>query len=176
MKAVFNVKDCRAAVVLSGVLASLLLCSSASAGGLHIAASVGYMSAEPNGVDNDHGNFVGTATVGVEVLGLVLATIYAEFERTEMLDEGKWEDKKYDYSSDAAYLAVRTLGPVYAIGRVGYVKATFDPEIRTRVGKRDEAISVGVGYSVGLRNELLYTHIEHEGGGNSDMLSFLIGF
>lgn len=148
----------------------------AQAGGLHISASAGYLSTRQNGSDNDHGNFTGTATVGVEVLSLVLAKFYAEFERTKLLDEGEWGGEDYSYTSDGVFIAARTLGPVYAVGRVGFVKADFDPEMRSDQGERDKAITVGVGYSVGLRNELLYTHIEHEGGGETDMISFLIGF
>ncbi len=149
---------------------------SAFAGGLHLSGSIGYLSTEQNSIDNKHGNFAGTATVGVEVLGLVLGTVYAEFERTLLLNDGEWNNEGYEYTSDGLYLALRTAGPLYAIGRVGYVKAKFEPEIRSTVGKRDEAISMGVGYGLGLRNELLYTHIEHEGGGSSDIISFLIGF
>lgn len=148
----------------------------AHAGGLHLSASVGYLSTAQNSSDNDHGNFVGTATVGVEVLNLLLVKIAAEFERSKLLDEGKWDGQDFNYTADGAYLAVRTLGPLYAVGRVGFVKAKFSPEIREKVGKRDESISIGVGYGVGLRNEFLYTHIEHEGGGNTDSISFLIGF
>ena len=166
----------RLAAALLCLLASLSYSSAAQAGGLHIAASVGYLNTEQNGIDNSHGNFLGSATVGVEVLGLVLGTVYAEFERTKLLDEGDWNGQDYNYSSDGLYLALRTLGPVYAIGRVGYVKAEFDQEMRTVVGDRDEAISIGLGYDVGLRNELIYTHIEHEGDGVTDMISFLIGF
>lgn len=167
---------CRPLILAASCLLFTLMSPTATAGGLHISASVGYLSTEQKGSDNDHGNFSGTATVGVEVLGLVLATVYAEFERTQLLDEGEWNGEDYSYKSDGAFLAVRTLGPVYAVGRVGYVKAEFDPEMRAKAGDRDEAISVGLGYSVGLRNELLYTHIEHDGGGATDIISFLIGF
>ncbi len=154
----------------------LLFLVPAHAGGLHLSASVGYLATEQNGSDNDHGNFVGTATVGVEVLNLVLVKIAAEFERSKLLDEGEWGGRDFNYTADGAYLAVRTLGPLYAVGRVGFVKAEFRPEIREKKGKRDESISVGVGYGVGLRNEFIYTHIEHEGGGSTDSISFLIGF
>lgn len=158
------------------LLLMLTFGSTARAGGLHISASVGYLNTEQNGIDNEHGNFLGTATVGVEVLGLVLGTVYAEFERTKLLDEGEWNNQDYSYSSDGVFLALRTLGPVYAIARVGYVKAEFEKEMRTVVGERDKAISVGLGYDVGLRNELIYTHIENEGEGVTDVISFLIGF
>lgn len=148
----------------------------AAAGGLHLSAGIGYLGTEQGGRDNDHGNFAGTATVGVEVLGLVLGTVYAEVERTQLLNDGEWEGADYSYRSDGAYLALRTLGPVYAVGRVGFVKSKFDPELRSDGGDRDEAVSVGLGYSVGLRNELLYTRIEHDGGGSTDVISFVIGF
>ena len=158
------------------VFCLVLLVPTAHAGGLHLAAGVGYLNTEQNGSSNDHGNFAGTVTVGVELMGLILGTVYAEFERSELFDEGEWDGQDYGYSSDGVFLALRTLGPLYAVGRVGYVKAEFDPELRSSVGKRDEAISLGVGYSVGIRNELLYTHIEHEGGGETDVISFVIGF
>ena len=167
---------CRPLILVASCLFFALMNSTAKAGGLHISASVGYLSAEQTDNDSDHGNFAGTATVGVEVLGLVLATVYAELERTQLLGDGEWNGEDYDYKSDGVFLAVRTLGPLYAVGRVGYVKAEFDPEIRERAGSRDEAISVGVGYSLGIRNELLYTRIEHDGGGTTNTISFLIGF
>jgi|GEM_PF-2983688 len=175
MKFLFQ-RHVRRLVAILSCLLSLGYVNPANAGGLHIAASVGYLNTEQNGIDNSHGNFLGSATVGVEVLGLVIGKVYAEFERTKLLDEGDWNGQDYKYSSDGLYLALRTMGPVYAIGRVGYVKAEFDEEMRTVVGDRDEAISIGLGYDVGLRNELIYTHIEHEGDGVTDMISFLIGF
>ena len=97
----------------------------------------------------------GTATsvqIGYEFLDLALVDVSAELELTNSATKVEINNQEYGFSSKGIFAAARTIGPIYAIGRAGLISAEVD-------GSSDNgtAISVGLGFSTGLRWEVEYT-------------------
>lgn len=120
-----------------------------------------------------------SAQIGVEFLDLAAVDLAAELEVSQTLADGEFEDAptgaKADYTAQTvgAYISARTIGPIYAIGRVGYARTEIDID---GVGKNDESgasIGAGVGFSLGARTELELTQYDVDG---DDVHYLTLGF
>lgn len=98
---------------------------------------------------------VGTVQLGYEFLDLIAADIAAELELTSSLNDGEAGSDDYAYSSQGIFISARTLGPLYAIGRVGIVSAEIElDKAGTETDDTGTSVGVGIGFSTGLRWEL----------------------
>ncbi|MGM0564702.1 MAG: outer membrane beta-barrel protein [Pseudomonadota bacterium] len=123
-----------------------------------------------------------SAQIGVEFLDLAAVDLAAELEVSQTLADGEVEASgplgttaSTDYTAQTvgAYISARTIGPIYAIGRVGYARTEIDID---GVGKNDESgasIGAGVGFSLGARTELELTQYDVDG---DDVHYLTLGF
>lgn len=141
-----------------------LASQSAFAGGFNIGAKSGFYKVDPNnGSELDVKSVVPmvSAQIGYEFLDLTAVALAAELELGKTLSKVKFEDNEGDSFKASAtvmsgYLSARTIGPVYAIGRVGYSQTKLSlPEGSVKFKK--PAIGAGVGFSLGVRSEIELT-------------------
>ena len=129
-----------------------------------IGAKLGAVQIDTSGAaDYDYG-VQGSVQLGYEFLNLGLADIALEGELTTSITDaedsnGLIGDTSFD--STGLYASIRTAGPIYVIGRLGYVNG----EISTPTGSVDDSSvskGIGIGFSGGLRFEIEYTTYEVE--------------
>jgi hypothetical protein len=134
------------------VLFGAVYASSASAE-LLIGAKAGLVDYDVSGSDP---GVNGSVQLGYEILNLIAADIAIEGELTTSLADGEIIGQDVGFESTGVYASLRTAGPVYFIGRVGYA----DTEIEN-VDDSGTSMGVGVGFStLGLRWEVEYTTYE----------------
>ncbi len=140
-----------------------------------IGASLGVL--RPGGEHSDSTPAIaGSASLALEFLNLGVADIGATFEYTKGLSQAKLDNQDADVSARALWLSARTLGPLYVIARTGLVELELSPVVGGLSGERDPALSVGVGFSLGLRTELIYTRVDHDAGDATQWVSLMWGF
>ncbi|MEM7376236.1 MAG: hypothetical protein AAF460_01905 [Pseudomonadota bacterium] len=128
-----------------------------------LGASLGLM--RPGGESGDTTPaFTGSVSLGLEFLNLGVMDVGATFEYMEGLSDAEVGNRDTAVSAKAAWLTARTLGPLYLIARTGYIELDFDPATAGATDDRERALSVGLGFSVGLRSEILYTRVDHDQG------------
>lgn len=128
-----------------------------------LGASAGLL--RPGGVHNDTTPAItGSFSLGLEFLNLGVVDIGATVEYTTGLSEAEIDNRDTSIEARSAWLTARTFGPVYAIGRAGWLELELDPTNTGVSDQRDEAISVGLGFSMGIRSEIIYTRVEHDFG------------
>lgn len=144
------------------VLFGAVYASSASAE-LLIGAKAGLVDYDVSGSDP---GVNGSVKLGYEVFDLIAADIAVEAELSTSLTDGEIPvmGTSFDASLDTmgVYASLITAGPVYFIGRVGYVDAEIDIG---GVSFDDSGTSMGVGLgfsTAGLRWEVEYTTYEVE--------------
>ena len=139
---------------LSLLLLSLVLTPmTALADGLTIAAKVGPVLFDIDGADDTKN---GGINLSYEI-GAIFVDVAVEAEATTTLDKG---DDSTEITTGAAYLAVRTPGPFYFIGRAGVIK--YDVSTN-KVNENDTGESYGVGLGISfavVQVELEYTAID----------------
>ncbi len=118
----------------------------------------------------------GSGSIALEFLNLGVLDVGATFEYMKGISQAEVDNQDADVSAKAAWLTARTLGPLYVIARTGLIELELDPVAGGLDGSREKALSVGLGFSVGLRSELLYTRIEHDQGDSTHWLQLLWGF
>lgn len=108
----------------------------------------------------------GSVKLGFEVFDLIAADIAVEAELSTSLTDGEipFMGTSFDASLDTmgVYASLITAGPVYFIGRVGYIDAEVDVG---GVSFDDSGTSMGAGIGIstaGLRWEIEYTTFEIE--------------
>lgn len=136
------------------VLCSAVYAGSASAE-LLIGAKVGLVDYDTSSSDPAvNGSF----QLGYEILDLVAADIAIEGEISTSLVDGEIGTADAGFESTGVYASLRTAGPVYFIGRIGFVDAEIEG-----FDDSDTSMGVGVGFStMGLRWEVEYTTYEIE--------------
>lgn len=112
----------------------------------------------------------GGGSLGLEFLSLGVVDIGATLEYTKGLTDADLDNVDTAVETKAAWLTARTLGPLYAIARTGLVEVDYNPRVSGIDNGRESALSVGIGFSVGLRTEILYTRVDHEQGDASHWL------
>lgn len=132
------------------VLLGAVYASSASAE-LLIGAKAGLVDYDVSGSDP---GVNGSVQLGYEVLDLIAADIAIEGElSTSLVDGSAPNGDDVSFESKGIYASLRTAGPVYFIGRVGFADAEINNTSDT-----DTSVGVGVGFStLGLRWEVEYT-------------------
>lgn len=92
--------------------------------------------------------------IGYEFLDLVAADIGFELEHTTSLTEGEADGPEYNYQGTALALSLRTAGPVYFIGRLGYADTQYDWRNAPSIDDKAGLVTLGIGFSTGIRWEL----------------------
>lgn len=162
-----------------------LASQSAFAGGFNMGVKSGFYKVTPK--ESDFKTNIApmiSAQVGYEFLDLTAVALAAELELGKTLSKVKFDDNEGDSFKASAtvmsgYVSARTLGPVYAIGRVGYAQTKLSlPE--GSVTFKKPAIGAGVGFSLGVRSEIeltQYTLKKKDGNfGKAYYLSFGASF
>lgn len=119
--------------------------------------------------------------VAYEILDLTAVALAAELEMSKSISNGKFESKaELSTQTVGAYVSARSIGPLYAIGRLGVAKV--DTEVETPIGSSsfsDTGVSMGVGagFSLGARTEIELTNYKVKGNGDSakDMYYLTVG-
>ncbi|MEM6985045.1 MAG: hypothetical protein AAF499_00780, partial [Pseudomonadota bacterium] len=128
-----------------------------------IGASLGLIN--PGGVNSDRTPAVtGGASLGLEFLDLGVLDIGATLEYLTSLSDAEIDNRDTEVTATSLWLTARTLGPLYAIARTGLVDVELDPSNTGVSNDRESALSVGLGFSVGVRTEIMYTRIDHDQG------------
>lgn len=137
-----------------------LASQTASAGGLHFGLKTGAYKFETKSDSKTSFAPMISGQIGYEFLDLTAVDVAAELEigRTVGHSTLKNLGKEFDVSATTVggYLSARTLGPIYAIGRVGYAQTTFDGDVSSKKVS-GPVIGVGAGFSLGVRTELEVT-------------------
>lgn len=134
------------------------LAQPAAAGELLIGAKAGIIDPDFDGTEDDDPFAAVTLGIGYEFLDMVAVDIGAELEYTSSLTDGKLgpADAEYSYESLGLIFSLRTAGPVYFIGRAGYLDQSFDFDATSIDDIDDDAtvIGAGIGFSTGIRWEI----------------------
>jgi hypothetical protein len=138
-------------ILAAGALAAAL-CSTAQADELIFGVKGGLADIDVSGYDPI--TVVG-GQIGYEFLNLVAADLAVEAEL--MKSAAAADAGEYDFMSTGLYLSARTAGPVYVIGRVGYINAEIDHSTNGKSDDSGNVLSLGLGFSTGIRTELEFT-------------------
>lgn len=104
----------------------------------------------------------GSFKLGFEIFDLVAADIAIEAEVSTSLTDGEIFGADASLDTRGIYASLITAGPVYFIGRLGYVDAEVDIG-GVSFDDSGSSMSAGVGFSTaGLRWEIEYTTFEVE--------------
>lgn len=140
------------------VLFGAVYAGSASAE-LLIGAKAGLVDYDVSGSDP---GVNGSVKLGYEVFDLIAADIAVEAELSTSLTDGEILGADASLDTMGVYASLTTAGPVYFIGRVGYVDAEVDIG-GTSFDDSGTSMGVGIGISTaGLRWEIEYTTFEVE--------------
>lgn len=113
----------------------------------------------------DNNSYSDLTNVGVLLgyeIGLVLGDLALEAVVTKTASKGDFLTQDIELDTAALYLAFRTAGPIYFIGRGGYV--TDDLTVgSTKTSDNGTSVGIGVGLSLGLAQvELEYSTINSD--------------
>jgi len=157
-------------------MAIALACSAGLAGApaaqadeMIIGAKLGVIDIDANGFDS---TLTGSLQLGYEFLDLAVADLAAEVEMTRSLGAGDAPGGDYDYSAIGAFISARTAGPIYVIGRIGFIDADIEHSAGADHGDSGTALGLGIGSSMGLRWELEMTTYDLD---DSDVTLFTLG-
>lgn len=124
----------------------------------YFGAKAGPMMIDAGGVDDPTNAGV---LIGRE-WGVVAGDVGIEAELSKTIDDGRFAGQDVQVNTRGLYVAFRTAGPVYLIGRAGMVRT--EREIGS-VSDSDtnSAIGAGVGFSIGIAQfELEFTRIDED--------------
>lgn len=141
--------------LLRGVLLSAIFCAgNAAAGDISVGVKAGTVNYD---LSPSSSGTNGSAVIAYKFLDIGAARVSVEGELSRSLEDGEIFNRTVKFGSQGAYLAFRTAGPLYFIGRLGVVNAEIKP-----VGDETGASAgIGVGFKVlGLNLELDYTRFE----------------
>ncbi len=103
----------------------------------------------------------GSVQLGYEFVDLIAVDVALEAEYSTSLSDAEGPAGDYSYEHKGLFASVRSIGPVYFIGRVGYIDAEID-QAGGAVSDSGAAYGVGIGFSAGVRWELEWTTYEFE--------------
>lgn len=136
-------------------LSFCLFTSQASADFL-IGVKAGLLDYDLSNPDPDPG-VNGSVQLGYEFLNLGLADIAIEGEISRSIVDGEVSNNDISFKSTGVFTSLRTAGPVYFIGRVGYVDAELGLQ---NLDDKGVAMGIGLGFSAGIRWEIELTSYE----------------
>jgi hypothetical protein len=135
-------------------LAGLNSISTASADELVLAGKIGAFNIDFNQTDRSDPFFAAAVDLGYEFIDLPGLNIGAELQLVTSLTDGDMNLRDYSYESVGAFMSLRTSGPVYFIGRLGYIDAHITPENAAAIDDNGTALGLGIGFNTGIRWEL----------------------
>jgi hypothetical protein len=101
-----------------------------------------------------------------DIFDIGIADIALEGEYSTSIADGELPsglpDPEVAFQSTGLYAALRTVGPIYAIARVGTVKSEIEFSNGETADDSGTATGIGIGFSAGLRMELEYTKYKIE--------------
>ncbi len=136
--------------------------------GFSVGAHIGSMDFDNAAVSGD--NIIG-ANLGYKIGGIVIADFAVDLEINQSLDDFNNSGTDASYDSTALFLTTKTAGPIYAIGRLGLVKADLGTQ-----SDDGTAVAVGVGFSLGTQIEVTLKSISFDDLGDADQVNVRIGF
>lgn len=127
---------------------------STAADELVLAGKIGAFNIDFAEVDQSDPFFAAAVDLGYEFINLPGLNIGAELQLVTSLTDGDMNLRNYSYESVGAFLSLRTSGPVYFIGRMGYIDAQITPENANTIDDNGTAVGLGIGFNTGIRWEL----------------------
>ncbi len=144
--------------------------------GFSIGAHAGVMDIDNDSIDP--AAIVG-ANVGYEVFSVPLVVAFnADLEVQKSASDFESNAGDFSYDSRGLYLTAKTVGPLYAIGRVGIVDADFEGAgIGGSVSDKATVTTIGAGFSIGTQMELTLSNYSFDDiPDDVQQLNFRIGF
>jgi hypothetical protein len=151
----------RKSITLFCLLASGLFSHGAFANELLLGAKAGIFDLDFKDAGSEDPFAASTIMVGYEFLDLAIVDIGFELDFTSSLTEGEVGGQDYSYQGLGGLFSVRTAGPIYFVGRAGYVDSEVDPEIGSTIDDSATQLGVGIGFSTGLRWELQLESLQY---------------
>ena len=111
-----------------------------------------------------------SAQLSYEFLDLTVVDIAIELEAGKTVIDGDinktkinglnpTSESEYSANTIGTYLSARTIGPIYAIGRIGVLYTSFK-SLNINQNDTKLALGAGIGFSLGIRTELELTRHE----------------
>lgn len=100
-----------------------------------------------------------SAQLSYEFLDLAAADIAVELEVGKSASDGESDAGDFSVTTAGVFISARTVGPIYAIGRIGVAKTELEFD-GFDVDDSGVAMGVGIGFSTGLRTELELTRYD----------------
>ena len=155
-------------ILLSAVSSLLFATQSHAFLGLSLGAHIGYQDFDNSNVD---GGLVAGVNLGADLANFVLVGIALDAEIATSITDFESGGNDFEYDSKGLYLTAKTLGPLYAIGRYGFIDADFGDS-----SDDGSVLTYGVGFSVGAQTEITLANIDYDDAGDATQLSLRFGF
>lgn len=107
--------------------------------------------------------------LGYEFLDFAGLRLGTELQFTTSLTDGAMNLRDYSYQSVGAFMSLRTLGPVYVVGHLGYVDAHITPENTASLDDTGATVGFGIGFNTGIRWELELDGIQYQDQDNKGL-------
>jgi hypothetical protein len=107
--------------------------------------------------------------LGYEFLDFAGLRLGTELQFTTSLTDGEMNLRDYSYQSVGAFMSLRTLGPVYVVGRLGYVDAHITPENAASLDDTGTTVGLGIGFNTGIRWELELDGVQYQDEDNKGL-------
>lgn len=151
------------------LLGAGLFSHSASANELLLGAKAGIFDLDFKDVENEDPFAGSSIMIGYEFLDLAVVDIGFELDFVSSLTEGEYADQDYSYESLGGAFSVRTAGPIYFVGRAGFVDSEVDLEVGPTIEDDATLLGVGIGFSTGIRWELQLESLQYDETENEAM-------
>lgn len=159
----------RAFRIMVLMLAGLGGVSTAAADELVLGGKVGAFNIDFEQVDQSDPFLAAAVDLGYEFLDLAGLRLGAELQFTTSLTDGEMNLRDYSYQSVGAFMSLRTLGPVYFIGRLGYIDAHITPENTASIDDNGTTVGLGIGFNTGIRWELELDGVQYQDADNKGL-------
>lgn len=141
--------------------------------GFSVGAHLGYMDFDDSDTD---ASVVGGVNLGYQVLDLTAVAFDLDLEiQKSLTDFGRDAGPDFSYESKGLYLTAKTIGPVYAIGRLGIIDADIEGGA-IQTSDDGNVVTIGVGFSLGTQLELTLANISYDDAADAQQLNLRIGF
>lgn len=136
--------------------------SSATADELVLGGKVGAFDIDFEQADQSDPFVAAAIDIGYEFLDFSGLRVAAEVQFATSLTDGDMNLRDYSYESIGAFMSLRTVGPIYFIGRLGYVDAQITPENAAPIDDTGTAIGLGIGFNTGIRWEVELDGVQYK--------------
>ncbi len=148
----------------------------ANAGELTIGAKTGVQAVDFDAAEGEDPNIAASILVGYIFMDLPGMDLAAEVQFDTSLTEGEVNNDEYSVETIGAFASIRTGGPIYFIGRLGYVDTEFDFTDGLDVDDDGAAFGVGIGFGSITNLEVELSNYSYSDLGSSLYLSLGINF